>query len=410
MAHGMHDLSRLRIERDRPGPGRRRALRWALFAGIGLASLALAAFFVARARAGTEVRAVLAELRGGGIGGSSGVTANGYVVAQRKASVSSKISGRLEYLGVTEGSYVQRGEVIARLESRDYEAVLVQREAELTTAQAALSEARAERDQVERDLKRAEELLTGGLASIQEVERLRAELAGADARVRLREAQVEAARAAVEVGRANLENTKIRAPFDGTVLRKDAEVGEVVAPAVAGGGLTRGAVVTMADLETLEVEVDVNEVYIARVRNGQPSRITLDAYPQTTFGGRVRQIVPTADRQRATVLVKVSILDRDPRILPEMGAKVEFLEEESAGARLGEAPRVFVPTDAVRDEGGRPVVWVVRGGRLERREVDAGPVTGDAREVRAGVAAGDQVVVAARDPLREGARVRVVTP
>lgn len=404
----MHDLSRLRIERGRPPQGVRKGLRWGALAGLAIAAVAVVVFLATRARAGTEVQVALAELRGGSVGASTGVTANGYVVARRKASVSSKIAGRLEYLGVAEGSVVKEGEVIARLESRDYAAALEQREAEYVTARAAHAEAVAQRDQLARDLARAEQLLAQGLAATQEVERFRAELAAAEARVRLREAQVEAARAAVEVARANLENTYIRAPFDGTVLRKDAEVGEIVAPAVAGEGLTRGAVVTMADLETLEVEVDVNEAYIARVRHGQPARITLDAYPDTSFAGRVRQIVPTADRQKATVLVKVSILDRDPRILPEMGARVEFLE--GGGGELGASKsRVFVPAAAVRDEGGEQVVWRVRDGRLERLEVDAGPVTGEVREIRTGLSGGEQVVVAARTPLREGARVRVVS-
>src|SRR5207249_7274307 len=169
----------------------------------------------------------------------------------------------------------------------------------------------------------------------------------------------------------NIENTRVRAPFDGTVLRKDAEVGEIVAPASAGGGLTRTAIVTMADLGTLEVEVDVNEAYIARVHNGQAARITLDAYSDTSFAGRVRQVVPTADRQKATVQVKVAILDRDPRILPEMGAKVVFTREQGAAAAA--APRrVLVPAAAVTKVAGEARVWVVSEGRVSSRSVDLG--------------------------------------
>src|SRR5256886_7411307 len=180
----------------------------------------------------------------------------------------------------------------------------------------------------------------------------------------------------MRVAQANLENTYIRAPFSGTVLRKEAEVGEVVAPSV-GGGLTRGAVVTMADLRTLEVEVDVNEAYIARITSAQKARITLDAYPDTSFRGLVRQVVPTADRQRATVQVKVSILDHDPRILPEMGARVDFLEPERPAAAHGAAapvpPRIRIPAGAVRERDGQTAVWLVRDGRLEPRAVPAGP-------------------------------------
>src|SRR5439155_23574806 len=169
------------------------------------------------------------------------------------------------------------------------------------------------------------------------------DLEGAGTRLEVLAAQLNAARARERLAAANLENTRVRAPFDGTVLRKDAEVGEIVAPSAAGGGLTRTAIATMADLGTLEVEVDVNEAYIAQVHSGQACRITLDAYPDTSFAGRTRQVVPTADRQKATVQVKVSILDRDPRILPEMGAKVEFVRETSA-ERAVAARRGLVPS------------------------------------------------------------------
>jgi RND family efflux transporter MFP subunit len=330
------------------------------------------------------------------------------VVARTKASVSSKISGRLAYLGVEEGSVVRRGEIIARLENQDYAAIVEQAEAEVLRSEAALQEARAQRDQLQRDLRRARALLNDSLVSEQEVEDLAARLEAGEARVGVQQAQVQAALAAVGVATANLENTHIRAPFDGTVLRKDAEVGEVVAPVATGGGLTRGAVVTMADLESLEVEVDVNEAYIAQIQDGQPARITLDAYPDTTYDGAVRQIVPTADRQRATVLVKVSILNKDPRILPEMGARVDFLESASTEDEGSQPVRVFVPATAVRDEQGQPVVWVVREGRVYRIAVRAGPVSAGRREIRAGLHGGEQVVVAGPEDLADGAAVRVV--
>jgi RND family efflux transporter MFP subunit len=348
----------------------------------------------------------LAELSGGDGNRSTGVTANGYVVARIKASISSKITGRLEYLEVEEGSVVEKGQVIARLEASDYVAALAQQQAELGTARAALAESEAERDQLVRDVARTRDLQARGLASDQEREQLEAQLATAEARVGRFVAQVEAAEAAVRVASANLNNTTIRAPFSGTVLRKDAEVGEVVAPVATGTGLTRGAVVTMADMETLEVEVDVNEAYISRVHHGQPASIALDAFPGERFGGRVRQIVPTADRQRATVLVKVDMVQRDPRILPEMGATVEFLEDTLAAGAMAPA-RVFVPAAAVKDEAGRQVVWVVSGDRVERLEVEAGPVTGDRREIRSGLAGGERVVVSGAEGLEDGGRVRV---
>jgi RND family efflux transporter MFP subunit len=347
----------------------------------------------------------------GGAGGVA-VVANGYVVARTKAAVSAKIPGRLAVLNVSEGSTVEKGAIIARLDNADYAAAVGQAEAELASAKATLIETQADRDQLQRDFVRVRDIRAQNpnLVSAQDLENAESKARQGDARVDAQRARIDAAAAALRVAQANLENTYIRAPFGGTVLRKEAEVGEVVAPSV-GGGLTRGAVVTMADLGTLEVEVDVNEAYISRVQSGQPARITLDAYPDTTFRGSVRQVVPTADRQRATVQVKVSILDRDPRILPEMGSKVEFLQAAraaSTGAQPApERPRILVPADAVRSENGRDVVWIVRDGRLQRRDVDAGPVSGNFREIRAGLSGGEQLLVSGVDIPREGMRVRV---
>lgn len=408
MSEPTHDLSRLRIDRDRPPPGVSRAVRRSAYIAIASALIVVVVFLVLRGGGGRPVEVALAELVGGGASASTGVTANGYVVARTKASVSSKITGRLEYLGVDEGDVVEAGRIIARLEAQDYVAALAEREAELATARAGLAESEAERDQLERDVARAKDLLARGLASAQQTEQLAAQLTTAQARVERMRATVAAADAAVNVARANLENTRIRAPFSGTILRKDAEVGEVVAPVATGSGLTRGAVVTMADFETLEVEVDVNESYISRIHHGQPATITLDAYPDIDFPARVRQIVPTADRQRATVLVKVSFVERDEHILPEMAATVEFLEAE--GAAPGESPpaRLFVPAAAVQDEAGRQVVWIVRGDRVERRQVEAGPVTGERREIRSGLSGGERVVIAGAESLEDGMRVTIV--
>jgi RND family efflux transporter MFP subunit len=372
---------------------------------------------VARRGSAVPIQVVTVATTGGG-GASSGgdgtvgVVANGYVVARTKAAVSAKIPGRLAYLGVSEGSQVQKGAVIARLDNADYTAAVAQAEAELSSARATQIEADSDRDQLQREFVRIRDVhgQNPNLVSPQEVENAQSRALQGEARARAQGARVEAAAAGLRVAQANLENTYIRAPFSGTVLRKEAEVGEVVAPSV-GGGLTRGAVVTMADLATLEVEVDVNEAYIARIRSGQRARITLDAYPDTAFRGAVRQVVPTADRQRATVQVKVAIIDRDPRILSEMGAKVEFLDDAaaSAGPAAGApAPRrVSVPAAAVRVDGGQPVVWIVRSGKLERRAVDAGPVSGNLREIRSGLAGGELLLVGGVDSPREGQRVQV---
>jgi len=410
MSHPAPDLSRLKIDRDRPSPGSLRSLRFSVALAVLAAVFAAGVWFVLRGRRAIEVAAVRAEVVGGGAGQAVGITANGYVVARTKASVSSKISGRLAYLGVAEGSFVRKGEVMARLENADYAAAVAQVEAEELRSRAALREAVAVRDQLTRDLARGEDLLAKNLMAEQEVESLRAQLAAADARVDLQRAQVASAGAAVGVARANLENTIIRAPFTGTVLRKDAEVGEVVAPVATAGGLTRGAVVTMADLETLEVEVDVNEAYIAQIKSRQPTRIVLDAYPAVGFEGAVRQIVPTADRQRATVQVKVSILEKDPRILPEMGARVEFLEVGESDSGEAVSARIFVPANAVQSIDGESVAWIIRDGTVARTVVSAGPVSGGRREIRSGLSGGEQLVADPPNTLVDGARVNVITP
>ncbi|MHB1327109.1 MAG: efflux RND transporter periplasmic adaptor subunit [Gemmatimonadales bacterium] len=399
------DLSRLKIDRNQP-PSEDGRRRWWIVA-IVLVALLGAAYAYFRGSSAVPVQVVRAEVVGGGAN-AAGITANGYVVARTRASVSSRIAGRLAALGVEEGTRVRRGQVMARLENADYEAAVAQAVADSLRAMAALEEAQIARDQLGRDLARAKELLARNLESASAIETINAQLEGASARVSVQQAQVRSAQAALAFARANLDNTYIKAPFDGTVLRKDAEVGEVVAPVASGGGLTRGAVVTMADLSTLEVEVDVNEAYIAQIKSQQPARITLDAYPSVNFAGRVRQIVPTADRQRATVQVKVAITEHDSRILPEMGARVEFFDSTASDSTV--PSRVFVPADAVRSDGPDTIVWVVREGVIRRTVVQAGPVSGGRREIRSGLSGGESLVNKPPAGLEDGGRVDVVTP
>ena len=400
------DLGRLRIDRNQATASVGQTLKWPLLlAAVALVFMAVV-YFVTKRGGGPDVKVARAEIVGGGAANSVGITANGYVVARTRASVSSRISGRLASLAVEEGSVVRRGQILARLDNDDYAAAVAQAEAEQLRAEAAVAESRSTRDQLARDLARSRELLAKNLEPARTSEDLASQVASAEARVNVQLAQIKAAVAAVAFARANFENTTIRAPFDGTVLRKDAEVGEVVAPVASGGGFTRGAVVTMADLKTLEVEVDVNEAYIAQITDEQPTRVVLDAYPTATFAGRVRQIVPTADRQRATVQVKVSITDHDPRILPEMGARVEFLDTATAAPN---APaRIFVPAGAVVNAGAVTVVWVVRDGVVKRTTVDAGPVSGGRREVRSGLSGGESLVIDPPQDLSDGAKVNVI--
>jgi RND family efflux transporter MFP subunit len=402
------DLSSLRIARDAASAGARprRALAIGAGAVLLLAAIAVSAF-MARSTRAVEVETAIAELRGGA-GGGGGLTANGYVVARTKASVSSKLAGRLTYLGVEEGDRVQAGSVLARLESAEFEAAVRQAAAEVLGAEATREEARASLSLAELTLDRATKLAADSLLAVQLLDDARSAVAVAEARLRAASARYEASRQGLAAAEASLENTRVRAPFTGTILRRDAEVGEVVAPSVAGGGLTRGAVVTMADLSTLEVEVDVNEAYIGGVRRDQAAEIVLDAYPSDRFPGHVRQVVPTADRQKATVLVRVAIDSDDARILPEMGARVVF--SDSAGSEQAGPARVFAPASTVRSEAGSDVVYVVVAEHAQRRVVEAGPVMADAREVRSGLTGGEVLIVNPPEELTDGARVRVQSP
>jgi RND family efflux transporter MFP subunit len=344
-----------------------------------------------RAPRTTVVHLTTATVTGGASLTGAGISANGYVVARTKASVSAKIAGRLEYLGASEGSRVRRNEIIARIESSVYRA-------QVESARAQIAEVEAQLVQARRDHERAKKLRAQELIST-------ADLENAETRVNVLDAGLGTAKAQQRLAEASLENTLVRAPFDGTVLRKDAEVGEIVAPASAGGGLTRTAIVTMADLSTLEVEVDVNEAYIAQIKNGQPASITLDAYSDTSFAGRVRQVVPTADRQKATVLVKVSILDRDPRILPEMGAKVVFVTDPAAPAAALPV-RVSLPAAAIVRDGGAAKVWLVVDGKAESRTVELGRQSDTGVEIRSGLSGGESVVLEPPAGLVNGAAVR----
>ncbi|MFI5280489.1 MAG: efflux RND transporter periplasmic adaptor subunit [Gemmatimonadales bacterium] len=415
MSGAAPDLSKLRINRDPPPPGVRRAFaRTVMLASLAVVVVSVGLLLLRQGSVPTVqvVTVVVSNETGASGGGATSVTANGYVVARTKAAVSAKIPGRLAMLNVSEGSVVQEGQIIARLDNADVQAGIGQAQANLATADASLIEATADRDQLKRESDRLVSVRAqnANLVSQQDLDAAQSKAAQAEARVQAAQARKDAASAGVRLAQAALDNTIIRAPFSGTVLRKEAEVGEVVAPSV-GGGLTRGAVVTMADLRTLEVEVDVNEAYIARVTSGQKARITLDAYSDTAFRGLVRQVVPTADRQRATVQVKVSILDHDPRILPEMGAKVDFLEPEAArsggAGQIAARPIVRVPAAAVSDSGTSSFVWQVREGKLARRVITTGPVSAGFREVRSGLSGGEQLVVGGVTSPREGMRVKV---
>ena len=410
---GSADLSGLAIDRDTPPPPSRVPRRLLLaLAGVVVAALAVVAAMILRPRT-VDVRTARAEALGGGpgAGASEVLTASGYVVARQRASVSTEVAGRLESLHVSEGSRVQRGDVLGVLRNEDQKAAVASAEAALRASEAASVEAKASARELQLQLRRSRELLGRGLVSQAEFDEVEAREEVARARVQSAAADVENSRSRLRAARIEYDKTFIRAPFAGAVLRKEAEVGEIVSPIPSSGGLTRGAIVTMANLATLEVEVDVNEGYVGRAREGMRAEIALDAYPSERYAGKVRQIVPTADRQKATVQVKVAFDSLDARVLPEMGAKVTFLADPepapSSGGAAVPTGAVIVPSASVREREGRAVVFVVEDGRARVRSVSPRPLGADRVVVTGGVAAGEMVVVGGPENLADRMKVRV---
>ena len=389
------DLASLRIDRDKPPRGR---WRWGLLLFLpGI--LGLLALYVLRFRqslGAVEVRTVQAAVVGPGTtpAGTAVLTASGYVVARRKAVVSAKIQGRLAQLKAEEGTRVREGEVIARLESNEHAAQVQKAKAQLQRAQAELEEGR-------RQLRLAEGLARDRVLASDQLE-------AAQSKVKMAEATLGQAQAELAMSEAAFENTLIKAPFTGTVVKKMAEVGESVAPIPPGVNLSTssGAIVALADLDTLEVEADVAEANVSKLRPDQPAEVTVEAFSGRTYRAVLRQIIPTADRTKATVQVKVTILDKDSDLKPEMSAKVTFVEAEKA---LAERParEVTVPTEAVAKREGKSVVFEVREGRARQRAV----VTGGERQGRVvvteGLSGSETLVARPPDGLKDGDAVRI---
>jgi len=335
---------------------------------------------------------------------NSVLTASGYVVAQRKADVASKGTGRLEYLAVIEGDRVKKGSVLGRIESSDVDAALGQAKASLDVAKAGLDQVKAERDDATLAYDREKTLYAQSLASKADYDVANARYKKAIAGVVSGEASVKAAEANVRAAEVQVENTYIRAPFDGTVLTKRADVGEVITPFGAASG-SQGALVTLADMSSLEVEADVSESNIAKVYPDQPCEITLDAIPDHSYHGLVHKIVPTADRAKATVMTKIQFQDRDDRVLPEMSAKVIFLNKETASSTEDSAPKITIPLSAVTSRDGKKVAFLLNGDKVSEVPVVTGEAMGSLVEIKQGVSVGDRVVLHPTDKLSSGSKI-----
>lgn len=401
---GASGLRGLRIDRSAAPAGRRRRRLWPWVAAAVVGMGAVAAWLAPRA---TEVR-VSSVVQSTASQQYVELTASGYVVAQRRAAVSSKAAGRLMELHVREGSPVRKGELIARLDDSDVRAAMLAAQAGVHQAEAGVRQAEVELTNAQAELRRSQGLQAQGFISPQAVDAAQTRVNAALAARSAAQATLAQAKAQLQVQQVNADFTEIRAPFDGVVLVKNANVGDMITPMSSAAG-AQGAVVTMADMSTLEVEADVSEGNLSKARPGQPVEITLDALPQARFRGRVVGIVPTVDRAKATVMTKIQFEQLDTRILPEMSAKVAFLSRPITAA--DQLPLLAVNPQAVVERGGRKVVLRVSGATGEET-VEAVPVTpgrklGDVVEVSGSLRSGDRVVLQPPPQLEHGARVKL---
>ena len=397
------DLTRLKIDRAAAASTRLpRRSRWVRYGVLALIVVAAGAWIARRyaAPAPVEAATVAAAYP---TQAYTLLNATGYVVPDRKAALSSKASGRLEWLGVQEGSHVKANEIVARLESRDVRATLDQAAAQVALAEANLQQALAELRDADANFRRSRELLAKKFISEAQHSTDLARVDKARAAVASQRAAVNSARANRQAAEVAVEQTVIRAPFDAIVLTKNADVGDNITPLSSAAG-AKGAVVTVADMDTLEVEADVAESSIGKIVVGQPCEVQLDALPDTRLAAAVSRIVPTVDRSKATVLVKVRFIDKDARVLPDMSAKVAFLER--APAAEDRKPVPAVQPRAIVDRDGRKVAFVIRDDRVHIAEVATGRKIGDLVEVR-GLKPGERVVLEPGEKLRDGAAVAV---
>ncbi|MBM4063472.1 MAG: efflux RND transporter periplasmic adaptor subunit [Planctomycetes bacterium] len=399
------DLGRLRISEAERRRARRRRPRWPWVLGGAILVVALLVLLTRPA----TVQVSTARAGGGAPTEEGGalLTANGYVEARHAASVAARTTGRLAEVLVEEGDSVSGGEVVARLIDDDQRVLLMQAEANIGLARARLEQAKANAAEAARRAERRATLRSQNVESAENAEAAETAAATAQAEVAAAEAALRVAEANRAAARLELDKTKITAPFAGVVLRKDAEIGEIVGPIMTSNTARAGAVVTIADLGTLEVGVDVNESYIARLAVGGPADIVLDAHPELHFPATIRTIYPSADRDRATIPVRVAFAQADPRIRPDLGAKVSFLERPVAGGIRVIPKTLRVPRVALRERDGETIVWVLREGRLRANVVTLGDSAGDEVVVLSGLTEGDQVLTSGLRAPRDGQRVRV---
>lgn len=404
-------LKELRIEKHqrddhRGGPAR---WPWIVLAVALLLALVGSAVWWATSHRAIAVQTATAVSPASDPGAGAVLQATGYVTARRQATVSAQITGTLTAVLIEEGDRVKKGQVLARLDDSAYKAALDAVKAQAAAAHALVAQYQAQLAQNERDATRQQSLAAQGLVPKQTAEQARTLVDSTRAQLVSQQKQVAAADAQVVEAQVNFDYCVIRAPFDGVITTKDAQVGEIVSPFSAGGGFTRTGIGTIVDMESLEVDVDVNEAYIGRVKPDMPAEAVLDAYPDWKIPAHVIAIVPAADRGKATVKVRVALEKKDARIVPDMGVRVSFLEQKTAN--VAQAPKgVLVPAKAIAQRDGRSVVFVVAGGKAQLRTVQ--PATqnyGDMKLIPDALQAGDAVVLSPPAALRDGADVQTET-
>jgi RND family efflux transporter MFP subunit len=399
------NLDDLRIERGTEPASESRA--WPVLVGVvALLGVAAAVWWFLSHRP-VAVQTVMAQEIGGSQSDHVVLNASGYVTARRQATVSSKVTGKVTEVLIEEGKRVKEGDVLARIDDTNIKASLLLSEAQLESARKSLEETKVRLREAEQELQRQSDLIKNKIATQADYDHAEASVLAYKAKLQQQQADVIVADRTVATWQQQLDDTVIRAPFSGIVTSKNAQPGEMISPMSAGGSFTRTGICTIVDMESLEIEIDVNESYINRVTSGQPVEATLDAYPDWKIPCKVLAIIPTADRQKSTVKVRVSFDKLDPKILPEMSAKVGF--RESAGSSRNGSPTVTLPKTAVQQQDGRDVVLVVQNGRTERRAITvAGSTDANNVLVSAGLAAGERVVVEWPKGLSAGSAVREV--
>lgn len=400
MSPDRQTLDQLRI--DRAGAVRSRpSLAWGVVLLVLLALAAGLSWWLTRTKAAVVRTIAVQEVAAGSE--RTLLNASGYVTARRDSTVSSKVTGKVVEVLVEEGMRVEEGQVLARIDSSNVEKNLALAEAQLGSARQGVAETRANLEQARREFRRVSQLAAEKVASQSDLDLADTQVKTLEARLERQQADIIVSEREVALWKQQLDDTIIRAPFAGVVTSKNAQPGEMISPMSAGGSFTRTGICTIVDMSSLEIEVDVSESYINRVEAGQPVVATLDAYADWRIPAKVIAIIPTADRQKATVRVRVGFEQIDSRVLPEMGVKVAF---QRADADPVAVRQVVVPKTAVRQRDGRTIVWLVQDGQLERRAVTIASERGAEVVVAAGLQAGDRVVVEGPENLAQGGRVK----